>query len=437
MWIANWLVQAHGLLCLEMTAEADVLRTGFKVIPGSGEAADRSIFSGQSSLDWSAIYVQCTREHALRYLPTKYERFDVVSLAKFTFCERVRLVRIIDSRVPDPTLDGAAKATIVREELATLHGVSVAPGVPLLKGLGEQRIVLVLHDDASGVEFAVPHSLLESDGFVAFERLFTFYRSPESLLRTVRCEAADGSNVALTIEERQDTTALARRFGAEDPAPPLPDLPVDTDPIALFREWLAAAETTEINDANAAALATSTPDGCPSVRMVLVKRVTDSPPGFGFFTNAESRKGQELEANPRAALCFHWKGARRQVRVEGPVTPMPPAAVDEYFKSRPLGSQVGACVSQQSRPLESRAALQAAVAKFAAEHADGAIERPAVWRGYVINPIRIEFWADGADRLHDRFLFRRSEGEASTAAGAGSSAPTSGAAGWTVTRLFP
>jgi pyridoxamine 5'-phosphate oxidase len=118
---------------------------------------------------------------------------------------------------------------------------------------------------------------------------------------------------------------------------------------------------------------------------------------------------------------------------------MPPAAVDEYFHSRPMGSQVGACVSQQSRPLESRAVLQTAVAKFAKEHADGAIERPAVWRGYVINPVRIEFWADGVDRLHDRFLFTRSGGDDAASAGIGSSALTSGAAGagWSVTRLYP
>src|ERR1700761_4894504 len=121
------------------------------------------------------------------------------------------------------------------------------------------------------------------------------------------------------------------------------------DPIELFGKWLAEAERSESNDANAAALATSTPDGYPSVRMVLVKRADDR--GFCFFTNAESKKGMQLHANPRAALCFHWKTLRRQVRVEGRVTAMPEADVDRYFHTRSRSSQIGAAISQQSRLL--------------------------------------------------------------------------------------
>ena len=138
------------------------------------------------------------------------------------------------------------------------------------------------------------------------------------------------------------------------------------DPIELFGQWLAEAERSEPNDANAAALATSTPDGFPSVRMVLVKRADAR--GFCFFTNAESEKGSQLHANPRAALCFHWKSLRRQVRVAGRVTAMPAVDVDAYFHSRSRNSQIGAAVSQQSRPLASRDELEARFQKFAADH---------------------------------------------------------------------
>ncbi|MGC2399665.1 MAG: pyridoxamine 5'-phosphate oxidase [Acidobacteriaceae bacterium] len=179
------------------------------------------------------------------------------------------------------------------------------------------------------------------------------------------------------------------------------------DPRKVFAEWLGQAEVSEPNDANAAALATATPDGHPSVRMVLVKQVDER--GFSFFTNAESRKGMELEANPRAALCFHWKTLRRQVRVEGPVTAMAPADVDAYFHSRSRNSQIGATVSRQSRPLGSREELEAQVRRFAAEH-PGEIQRPPYWQGFRVQAEEIEFWADGPDRLHDRFLFTRDSG---------------------------
>jgi pyridoxamine 5'-phosphate oxidase len=179
------------------------------------------------------------------------------------------------------------------------------------------------------------------------------------------------------------------------------------DPIALFKEWLKEAESSEPNDPNAAALATATPDGRPSVRMVLVKRVDER--GFCFFTNAESRKGVELRSNPWAALCLHWKTLRRQVRVEGPVNELEPADVDAYFHSRSRESQIGAAVSQQSRPLGSREQLEAQVRQFAEEH-PGEVPRPSYWKGYCVYPEQIEFWINAENRLHNRFLFTRENG---------------------------
>jgi pyridoxamine 5'-phosphate oxidase len=182
-----------------------------------------------------------------------------------------------------------------------------------------------------------------------------------------------------------------------------PDLLL-ADPVELFAAWLKQAEGSEPNDAIAAALATSTPEGVPSVRMVLVKQVDEH--GFCFFTNAESKKGNQLQSNPRAALCFHWKSLRRQVRVEGRVTEVDPADVDTYFHSRSRASQIGAAVSQQSRRLESREKLEAAVRTFAEDH-PGEIPRPSYWRGFCLHAEQIEFWLDGPNRLHDRFLFSR------------------------------
>ena len=174
------------------------------------------------------------------------------------------------------------------------------------------------------------------------------------------------------------------------------------DPLTLFDAWLKEAEQSEPNDPNAVALATASAAGAPSVRMVLIK-----PTGghrFCFFTNAESQKGRELAENPRAALCFHWKSLRRQIRVEGRITELGPADVDAYFHSRGRKSQIGAAVSNQSRPLQSREALEAAAQAFAADH-PGEIPPPAYWRGYHLHPEQIEFWIDGPNRLHDRFLF--------------------------------
>lgn len=177
-----------------------------------------------------------------------------------------------------------------------------------------------------------------------------------------------------------------------------------TDPLALVKRWLHEAAITEPNDPDAAALATSTPDGVPSVRMVLIKQVCER--GFSFYTNAESRKGRELQANPRAAICFHWKTQRRQVRASGRVTELPPEEADRYFHTRSRRSQIGAAVSAQSRPLETRATLEGAADDFE-NRCPGVVPRPAYWRGYILEPEQIEFWQDGAFRLHDRMLFTR------------------------------
>ena len=176
------------------------------------------------------------------------------------------------------------------------------------------------------------------------------------------------------------------------------------DPLALFDTWFKAAQESEPNDPNAAALATATAAGAPSVRMVLVKRVGDRR--FCFFTNAESQKGRELAANPRAALCFHWKSLRRQVRAEGTISELAASDVDTYFHSRSRASQIGAAVSDQSRVLASREELEEQVRQFGERH-PGEVPRPVYWRGYHLSPERIELWIDGPNRLHDRLLFTR------------------------------
>jgi pyridoxamine 5'-phosphate oxidase len=174
------------------------------------------------------------------------------------------------------------------------------------------------------------------------------------------------------------------------------------EPWAIFRAWIAEAEKSEPNDPTAMSLATADADGLPNVRMVLLKGADER--GFVFYTNAESAKGRELAANPQAALVFHWKSLRRQMRARGAVTEVSDAEADAYFASRPRDSRIGAWASQQSRPLESRFALEKAVAFYAAKHAIGEVPRPPYWRGYRIAPISMEFWADRPFRLHDRVM---------------------------------
>ncbi|MGF1607876.1 MAG: pyridoxamine 5'-phosphate oxidase [Kiloniellales bacterium] len=189
------------------------------------------------------------------------------------------------------------------------------------------------------------------------------------------------------------------------------------DPLAIFESWLDQAKDKEVNDHTAVALATVGADGMPSLRMVLLKGV--DPRGFVFYTNLESRKGEQLRAHPKAALLFHWKSLRRQVRVEGPVEQVSDQEADEYFATRPRQSQIGAWASQQSRPLESRYELEKRVALEAVRHAIGKVPRPPYWSGFRVMPQRVEFWQEGAFRLHDRLVYHR-EGES-----------------WRTERLFP
>jgi pyridoxamine 5'-phosphate oxidase len=197
------------------------------------------------------------------------------------------------------------------------------------------------------------------------------------------------------------------------------DFSETSEPFALFAEWLADAEKSEPNDPTAMALATVDSAGLPNVRMVLLKDFDER--GFVFYTNVESAKGVELTGSPKAALCFHWKSLRRQVRVRGPVEPASDVESDAYFQSRPRDSRIGAWASKQSRPLESRFALEKAVAAFAARYAIGEIPRPPYWSGFRVRPLSIEFWQDRPFRLHDRVKFERPDLNAR----------------WAQTRLYP
>ncbi len=191
-----------------------------------------------------------------------------------------------------------------------------------------------------------------------------------------------------------------------------------SDPLALFDQWYAQARESEPNDSNAMALATATPEGVPSVRMVLLKG--HGPDGFVFYTNAHSRKGRELLANPHAALLFHWKSLRRQIRIEGPLSEVDPQMADDYFHSRSRDSQLGAVASDQSAPLDSRETFVSRYHEVERRFGDGEIERPAHWTGFRVQPTAIEFWVDRPGRLHERRVFTRDQ-----------------AGGWASTLLYP
>ena len=185
---------------------------------------------------------------------------------------------------------------------------------------------------------------------------------------------------------------------------------IPTDPIAAFNDWLQEAAKSEPNDPNAMALATVGTDGMPNARMVLLKG--HDVRGFVFYTNLDSQKGDELDANAKAALVFHWKSLHRQVRIQGPISSVSDDEADAYYNSRGRESRIGAWASQQSRPLAGRAELEAAYAEMDEKYPGDDIPRPPHWSGRRITPLRLEFWQDGDHRLHDRLVFKRLSGDA-------------------------
>jgi pyridoxamine 5'-phosphate oxidase len=193
-----------------------------------------------------------------------------------------------------------------------------------------------------------------------------------------------------------------------DFAQPLREQDVDPDPFRQFAAWFDEAASAGIRAPEAAALATATREGAPSVRMVLVKRT--APDGFVFYSNYESRKGEELSANPQAALLFYWDALGRQVRVEGPVTRLSPQESAQYIRGRPRGSQLSALASPQSQPVASREELERRVAELSERHRGGEPPLPDNWGGYRLDPVSFEFWQHREDRLHDRLRYTRQDG---------------------------
>ncbi len=193
-----------------------------------------------------------------------------------------------------------------------------------------------------------------------------------------------------------------------------------SDPFVMFDDWFKQAQASEPNNPNAMALSTVGADLMPNVRMVLLKDVSQG--GFVFYTNYESAKGTELLKTPKAALCFYWKSLQRQIRIQGPISEVPPEEADAYFATRPKDSQIGAWASDQSRPMEGRFDLEKRVAKFAAKYALKKVERPPHWSGFRLHPLRFEFWTEKPFRLHDRLVFLRDDVKA---------------VHWTTQKLFP